>query len=164
MGKYNFNYDRIQSLEARNQQLATENSNLKNNVEQLSKAMEALAKEVIALKEQQGGVQPKPKKGFTEYIGEETMEKLFNVKPAFNSVVEGDSDITKSNATTFYSNIVRAISPFSRVNSTSGNPYLTGKPLKLMTEQEADIIGKAIAECAKICSAAKDELEGIKDE
>lgn len=162
MGKYNFNYDRIQTLEAQNKQLTVENQKLSTNVEQLSRAVDALAKELVSLKK---GASPQsiPKKGMTEYISEDITVKLFNVKAAFNSVVEGDSDTTKSNVCTFYSNIVRAISPFSRVNS-NGNPYLTGKPLKLMTEQEADIIGNAIAECAKICYNAKEKLEAMKNE
>lgn len=158
MGKYNFNYDRIRTLEAQHEQLQKENQKLKRNLEELTKTCEALAKEVV-----KQGTRELPKRGFSSYISEEITEKLFNVKADIDSVVIGDKDTTTSNVTTFVSNITRAIMPFSRRKDVS-KPYLTGRPLKLMTEREAELVGKAIGECAKICYDTKLELEGQKDE
>lgn len=157
MGKYNFNYDKIQELTAKNQQLNAENENLKTNLEGLTKAMEALAKEVLELKTGR----KKQKVGFSAYISDTVTERLFRVKAVDENVIaKADDYITKGNITTFYANIVRAISPVGR--KTNNKPFLSGKPISDMTEDEKRIIGEAIKACAEICYNAKMKLEEIK--
>ena len=160
MGKYNFNYDRIKTLEAQNAQLNTENANLKTNVEGLTKAMEALTKEVLELK--QGTHVKKKHYGFSSYISEEAEKVLFS-KTADNSgkLITADRAAVHSNVTTFYSNIVRAIAPIARTkNGTRG--FLQAKAISDMTETEANAIGEAIQKCCEICLETKKKLEEIK--
>lgn len=159
MGKYNFNYDRIKTLEAQNAQLNTENANLKTNIEGLTKAMENLAKEVLELKQ---GTHIKKKYGFSSYISEEAEKVLFS-KTADNlgKLITADREAVRSNVTTFYSNIVRAIAPIARTKK-GVNGYLQAKPISNMTETEARMIGEAIQKCCEICLETKKKLEEIK--
>lgn len=160
MGKYNFNYDRIKTLEVQNAQLNTENANLKTNIEGLTKAMDALAKEVLELK--QGTHIKKKHYGFSSYISEEAEKVLFS-KTADKSgkLITADRAAVHSNVTTFYSNIVRAIAPIPRAkNGVTG--FLQAKPISNMTETEARAIGEAIQKCCEICLETKKKLEEIK--
>lgn len=160
MGKYNFNYDRIKTLEAQNAQLNTENANLKTNIEGLTKAMETLAKEVLELK--QGTHIVKKHYGFSSYISDEAERLLFS-KTADNlgKLIPADRAAVYSNVTTFYSNIVRAIAPIAR-SKKGAYGFLQAKPISDMTETEARAIGEAIQKCCEICLETKKKLEEIK--
>ena len=160
MGKYNFNYDRIKTLEAKNAQLNTENANLKMNVEGLKQAMDALAKEVLELK--QGTHIKKKHYGFSTYISEEAEKVLFS-ETADNSgkLITAGRAAVHSNVTTFYSNIVRAIAPIARTKN-GNRGYLQAKAISDMTETEARMIGEAIQKCCEICLETKKKLEEIK--
>lgn len=161
MGKYNFNYSKLQQLEQENQKLRANN-------EQLAKAMETLAKEVVELKQSLGGMPSrKMRSPYSKIENAADLDELFGVRVAETGDISGtairvirDNRATKNNFNTFYANIVRAVLPIARPGTECKPRTTLGyMPFNDMSDNQYDTTVQLIADCVKLCIEAKHRME-----
>lgn len=144
MGKYNFNYERVQNLEK-------ENAELRQRLEALEKLikMNPVKRDIIS------------------QLNQENYYKLFGIEIDRNGKLHKTTNRTIVNDvyTTLYVNIARVLlpKPYMPPNSNVGKYRLSYKQLEEMTAEEYSIIIEVMQSVTDTLAYAKDKIEKLTE-
>lgn len=161
MGKYGFDYSRLEKLEAENRNIIAINGEMKKRIEELTE----IINEMKASKKP-----PVSKRQYRDIFSDEVYESLFGKYPDSNGLmVSCNQERKEKNCTNFTRNIVLCILPKVHLiqdkKPTRTERYtLSGKNLTDMNEKEYQIIRKALEEIAEIMNRAKKSLDLTDEE
>ena len=145
MGKYNFNYERVQRLEK-------ENADLKQRLEALEKML----------------IKTAPvKRDVVSQLNPENYYKVFGIEIDGNGKLHKTTNLTITNDiyTPLYANVARLITPkpYMPPNSSTGKYRLAHKRLEEMTAEEYNIIVEVMQSVTDTLAYAKDKLDKLTE-
>lgn len=145
MGKYNFNYERVQNLEK-------ENAELRQRLEELERLIQT---------------NYTSKRDVISQLNQENYYKLFGIEIDRNGKLHKTTNRTIANDvyTTLYVNIARLLlpKPYMPPNSSTGKYRLAHKRLEEMTAEEYNIIVEVMQSVTDTLAYAKDKIEKLTE-
>lgn len=153
MGKFNFDYEKLRSLEAQNKELMASNAKLTAQVARLEESVNRLQKGNIGIKRTIAGALDREK--YLYLFGWE-IDKNGEIRPASSGAAASDL------FTPFQAIIMRAICPraYMPPQSKTGKYRFLGKRLEDLTDEEYLAVVETFQSVVDILASAKKKLTG----